>query len=382
MKEKNRYQYEEIFREESLRGEKVHWQLHWFLYGIVLLLSITVYFVQGIVVGKYGMALALANLLYNGVLTTFIIKRKNIPWNGYVMVTLNVLSLSTYNFLDGYYISPLAPVTTAAVLLYPVIIFLASLRMDKKLIIWATFLSIICMDGLYLYFYPGFDPDIASKIVSADPLGQLYRTVYLALSGVLMYQVPKSKLRILKTQERLTQENLYNKIIAQQDALTGVYNRLYFDQHLGNCIEMARKFDYKIALFFIDLDDFKALNDTLGHDAGDFVLKTVASSLKDIIRDSDIVARIGGDEFVVVMSPISNDYKESGFGLRLLETIGKRRTFKKQEMLISASIGGAIYPDDAKTAEQLMKCADEAMYIAKKSGGNNIGFYQLPHETN
>lgn len=379
---KNHYQFEEIFREESIRGERAHWKLHWFLYGIVLFLSLIVYFVQGIEVGKYGIVLSLVNLLYNLALTAFIIKRKYLQWNGYVMVTINVLSLSTYNFLDGYYISPLAPVTTAAIMLYPVIIFLASLRMDKKLIIWATLLSILCMDGLYFYFYQGFDSDISGKIVSADPLGQLYRTVYLGLSGVLMYQVPKSMLRILKTQERLTQESLANKQIAQHDALTGVYNRLYFDQHLKNCIELARKFNYKIALLFIDLDGFKSLNDTLGHDAGDFVLKEVASVLSGTIRDSDIVARIGGDEFVVVMSPFSNEYKERGFGLRILEAISKKRTFDKQDIIISASIGGAIYPDDANTAEQLIKCADEAMYTVKKSGRKNVKFYQQPKVEN
>jgi diguanylate cyclase (GGDEF)-like protein len=376
MKKNNHFQFEEIFREESIRGEKAHWQLHWFLYGIILSLSMMVYFVQGIEVGKFGIMLSLVNLLYNFGITGFIVKRKNMPWNGYVMVTINVLSLSIYNFLDGYYISSLAPVTTAAIMLYPVIIFLASLRMDKKLIIWATFLSILCMDGTYFYFYPKFDAAIANGIVSADPLGQVYRTVYLALSGVLMYQVPKSMLRILRTQERLTQESQANKLIAQRDPLTGAYNRLYFDQHLENAIELALKFHYKIALFFIDLDGFKSLNDTLGHDAGDFVLKEVAADLNHTIRGNDIVARIGGDEFVIVISPLSNECKERGFSLRLLETISQKRTYKKQEVNVSASIGGAIYPDDAKTAEQLMKCADEAMYKAKKSGKKSVRFFQ------
>lgn len=291
------------------------------------------------------------------------------------MVTINVLSLSIYNFLDGYYISPLAPVTTAAVMLYPVIIFLASLRMDKKLIIWATFFSIICMNGVYFYFFHDFKPEIAGKIVSSDILGQFYRTVYLALAGVLMYQVPKSMLRILKTQERLTQESLANKQIAQHDPLTGVYNRLYFDQHLENCIEMARKYNHKIALFFIDLDGFKSMNDTFGHDAGDFVLKAAASDLRASIRESDIIVRIGGDEFVVVMSPVINENKERDFGLRLLKAVCKTRTFEDKNIVVSASIGGAIYPDDANTAEQLMKCADETMYKAKKSGKNTVKFY-------
>ena len=335
-------------------------------------MSCIVFFVQGIKVGKYGIILSLVNLLYNSAISPFILKRKKITWNGYVMVTINVLSLSAYNFLDGYFISPLAPVTTAAIMLYPIIIFLASLRMDKKLIVWATFFSIICMDGLYLYFYKSFDPVISEKIVSADILGQLYRTVYLALAGVLMYQVPSMMLRILKTQEHLTQESLDNKQIAQQDALTGVYNRLYFDQHLKNSIELAEKFKYKIALFFIDLDGFKLLNDTLGHDAGDFILKAVASDLNQTIRDTDIVARIGGDEFVVVMSPLGNESKKKDFVPRLLEVIGQTRTFKNKEIKVGSSIGVAIYPDDASTADHLMKCADEAMYSVKKSGRNDV----------
>jgi len=101
--------------------------------------------------------------------------------------------------------------------------------------------------------------------------------------------------------------------------LTGVYNRLYFDQHLKNSIELAEKFNYKIALFFIDLDSFKLLNDTLGHDAGDFILKAAASALSEAIGDTDIVARIGGDEFVVIMSPLNNESKKQDFVLRLMK---------------------------------------------------------------
>ncbi len=359
-------QFSEIFKEEAIRGEKAHWYLHWFLFSSVLLLSSIVYFVQDIVVGKYGIILSVINLLYNLALTPLIKKRKSMIWNGYVMVTINVVSLTIYNFLDGYYVSPMAPVTTAAVMLYPVIIFLSSLRMDKKLIIWATVLSIICMDGLYLYFYRSFDPEIASNIVSSDPLGQVYRTVYLALSGVLMYQVPRGMLRVLETQERLAKESLAHKLSAQKDALTGVYNRLYFDQFLENSIEMAMKYNYKIALFFIDLDGFKILNDTYGHDAGDFILKSVASDLSSAIRESDMIARIGGDEFVVVMSPFGSEGREGVYGKRLFEIISQPRSLNNQALDISASIGLAIYPDDAKSADQLIKYADEAMYAAKK----------------
>ncbi|PKM56905.1 MAG: hypothetical protein CVU98_08825 [Firmicutes bacterium HGW-Firmicutes-3] len=368
--------FDEIFSEESFKGERTHWLIHWLLNGIILILSMLVYFVQGIVVGKYGIYLSLFTLSYNLLISWFIIKRKRIPWNGYVMVSINVISLTIYNFWDSYYISPLAPVTTATIMLYPVIIFIAFLRMNKKLIAWATFLSLLSMNGLYIYFYNSFDPSLITKIVSADPLGQFYRSIYLAMSGALIYQVPKSLLRVLKTQERLIQENITNRRLAQHDALTGVYNRLYFEQHLENCIELAHKYHYKIALLFIDLDGFKILNDTFGHDAGDFILKEVATDLRKTLRESDMVARFGGDEFVVVMSPLNHDYKESGFESRLLNQVSQKRIFNKKELTISASIGAAIYPDDATNISTLIKCADAAMYEVKKSGKNNIRFHQ------
>lgn len=370
------HQYEEIFREESIRSERIHWKLHWILYGIILLLSMMVYFVQGREVGKYGIFLTLWNLSYNGLISIFIVKRKYIPWNGYIMVVNNVVALSIYNFLDGYFISTLAPVTTATLLLYPVVIFLASLRMNKKLILWSTFLCVICMNGIYLFFYPTFDPAIAGNIVSADPLGQLYRTVYVILSGGLMYQVPKTLLRILKTQERLEKESLENKIIAQSDSLTGAYSRSYLEKYLENCIESAIIEHQKFALFFIDLDGFKLLNDTFGHDVGDFLLKSVVLDLNMVIRDSDLVARVGGDEFVVVVSPYTEELKESGFAERILEAICKKRTYKSQSIMVQASIGGAVFPDDASTSEQLIKCADIAMYEVKKDGKRNVKYYQ------
>jgi len=367
--------YEEIFEAESLRGEKAHWYLHWFLYTIVLLLSMSVYFVQSIDVGKYGIFLSLLNLGYNFSISWFILKGRAILWNRYVMVSINILSLTTYNYLDAYFNSSLTPVTTATLMLYPVIIFLASLRMDKVLILWATIFSILCMDGLYFWFYADFDQTIARQLVSADILGQVYRTVYLALCGVLMYSVPISMLRILRTQERLTLEILEHKNTAQKDALTGAYNRLYFEQYLESSLQTAKKFDYKLALFFIDLDGFKVLNDTYGHDMGDFILKSVTSSLTNTIRDNDLVARIGGDEFVVIMSPYSSTNEVKVFGNRLLTAISSPRHFNGQEISISSSIGVALFPEDETTMDKLIKSADEAMYVSKKTKKNEVTFY-------
>ena len=152
MKKQNVDQFEKIFQEESLRGEITHWWLHWILYGMVLILSSIVYFIQNIEIGKYGIILSLSNLFYNAIISYVIIKKKVVFWVRYLTVSLNVITLSAYNFLDSYFISPFASATTATLLLYPVIIFLAALRMDKKLIVWATFLSVFALNFLYIYF--------------------------------------------------------------------------------------------------------------------------------------------------------------------------------------------------------------------------------------
>lgn len=292
------------------------------------------------------------------------------------MVSLNVISLTAYNFLDSYYNSSLTPITTATLMLYPVIIFLASLRMDKLLIVWATLLSILFMDGLYVWFYHDFDPLIASQLVSADILGQVYRTVYLALCGVLVYSVPSTMLRILRTQERLTLESLEYKNNAQKDALTGAYNRLYFEQYLTNCIQTAKKFNYSIALFFIDLDGFKNLNDTYGHDAGDHILRTIVTNLQSTIREGDLIARIGGDEFVVIMSPFNSTDEVHLLGNRIQNAISQPTTYSGINLSVQSSIGVSIYPDNETDMDRLIKAADEAMYHAKKSKKGHLVFYK------
>lgn len=339
MKKQYVEQFDEIFKSESLRGERIHWKVNWFLYTIVLILSSFVYFIQSNEAGKYGMILSSVNLLYNLFITFFIFKKKSVVWVSYVTMFLNVLSLTIYNYFDAFSNSTIVSATTAALLLYPVIIFLASLRMDKYLIIWTSILSITSMDGLYLWFHSSFDPYIVKQMISTDILSQTYRTIYLIIIGVLIYSVPRSMRRVLRTQERLAKESFENKQNAQHDSLTGLYNRLYFEQHLSNCIQIAKCFNQKFALLFIDLDEFKHLNDTYGHALGDFVLKSIAEDISSVVRENDLVARIGGDEFVIVMSQISDFHEVHGFSCRVLSAITRKRMYSNIELLIGASIG-------------------------------------------
>ena len=375
MKQQYVDQFEEIFKSESLRGERIHWKVNWFLYTIALILSSFVYFIQSNEAGKYGIILSLVNLFYNLFITLFIFKKKSVEWVSYFTMFLNVLSLTIYNYIDATNNSTIIPATTATLLLYPIIIFLGALRMDKYLIIWTSILSIISMDGLYLWFYNSFDPYIVKQMMSTDVLSQTYRTIYLIISAKFIYSVPRSMCRVLKTHEQLAKENFENKANAQHDSLTGVYNRLYFEQHLSNCIQIAKNSNHKFALLFIDLNGFKHLNDTYGHDFGDFVLKSIAEDISATVRENDLVSRIGGDEFVIIMSEISEFHEVQNFSCRILSAITRKRIYGNTELLLGASIGISLYPHDTENIEQLIKYADEAMYKVKKSGKEGIMFY-------
>ncbi len=375
MKEHYDNQFEEIFKSESLRGEQVHLRFNWFLYIMIFILSSLVYFLQDNIAGRYGMILCFINLLYNLFASIIVIKKKSFALVGYCTVFLNVLTLTIYNYIDACNNSSILPATSAALLLYPIIIFLASLRMDKYLIIWSSILSILAMNGLYVWFYNSFDSYFDQQPMSIDILSQVYRTFYLIIIAVFIYSVPTTMHRILKKQEQLAKESDRNKQNAQHDSLTGLYNRLYFEQYLPQCLEVAKQYNHKVALLFIDLDRFKYLNDTYGHTVGDYTLKAIAQDICSITNENHIIARIGGDEFVMIMSQVADINEVKSFSSRVLAEITRKRAYKNKEILLGASIGISIYPDDSEDMKQLIKNADKAMYFVKKSEEKGIMFY-------
>lgn len=375
MSQQHTDQFEEIFKSESLRGERIHWKISWVLYIIVFVLSSFVFFIQNNEAGKYGMILSSINLTYNLFISWFIYKKKSVVWVGYITIFLNVLTLTIYNFLDASYNSTIIPATSAALLIYPIIILLSALRMNKYLIIWTSLLCVIAMDGLYIWFYDLFDPHLLLSPISIDFLSQIYRTIYIIICGILIYFFPASIHRVLKKQEQLAKESTEHQKIAQIDSLTGLNNRMYFLPRLSACIHSAKITNHKLALFFIDLNRFKLLNDTYGHDFGDFILKSVAEDISSSIRENDLAARIGCDEFLVVISQISDIHEVKLFGHRFLSAITHQRSFKNIDFVIGASMGVSIYPDDTEDPGQLIKYADEAMYEVKRSGKEGFMFY-------
>jgi diguanylate cyclase (GGDEF)-like protein/PAS domain S-box-containing protein len=166
------------------------------------------------------------------------------------------------------------------------------------------------------------------------------------------------------------------KFLATHDTLTGLPNRVMFSELLGQAIRNANRYkDQRFAVLFIDLDRFKAVNDTYGHQTGDLLLTEVATRLKVPLRNSDIVARLGGDEFVVLLQKVSDKDHAGRIASNTLEIFGQPIKLGQREFLISASIGISLYGVDANNEEGLMTHADTAMYAAKEEGRNNFRLY-------
>lgn len=163
--------------------------------------------------------------------------------------------------------------------------------------------------------------------------------------------------------------------MAFHDTLTSLPNRSLFYDRLYHSLARAQRSNSKLALMLLDIDRFKNINDSLGHDSGDLLLKAIAVRLNESVRDMDTVARIGGDEFVVVLEGV-NDVDDVVFiANKLLVTLARPLDICGHEITITASIGVSLYPDDGVDADELLKNADIAMYKAKEAGKNNCQFY-------
>ncbi len=161
---------------------------------------------------------------------------------------------------------------------------------------------------------------------------------------------------------------------ALHDPLTDLPNRALLMERLGQLIHASARSGRLVALLFLDLDGFKGVNDTLGHDAGDAVLKVIASRLLKLLRQADTVARLGGDEFVVMLDGPANCEEIEAIAQRIIAVVGEPIAYNDQVARVGTSIGIAVMPHDALGARELLKCADSAMYCAKNAGKNTYRF--------
>lgn len=191
------------------------------------------------------------------------------------------------------------------------------------------------------------------------------------LGGYVFTITPNTELVRLRQQlkQGLERENA----LAYSDTLTGLPNRQLFNDRLGMAIATAYRQLSKVALIFIDLDGFKQVNDTLGHDYGDMLLKQVAERLKKVTRETDTVARLGGDEFTVILN-VRDKMDAELVAKKILETLHEPFSLNGQPANIGGSLGVGMYPTDGTTAAEIIKKADAAMYEAKNAGKNTYRF--------
>ncbi|KXO07376.1 Sensory box/GGDEF family protein ScrC (involved in swarmer cell regulation) [Moritella sp. JT01] len=189
--------------------------------------------------------------------------------------------------------------------------------------------------------------------------------------------------RILSTQNQLLIEEIEKRKASEQelayqathDALTGLPNRNCGNDRLEQELVRAKRSNTNVLVMFIDLDNFKQINDTLGHSAGDQVLMQSTARLLDSIRDTDVLARLGGDEFLLVIPELNNLDSATYLAARVLSLFDDPFIWKNQELFISTSIGMSVYPQDGNNVQQLLASADTAMYRAKQDGRNAFSFY-------
>jgi diguanylate cyclase (GGDEF)-like protein/PAS domain S-box-containing protein len=177
------------------------------------------------------------------------------------------------------------------------------------------------------------------------------------------------------TMQKKAEERLRH--MAYHDPLTGLANRNKLEQFINQILAQSRRHQESFALMFIDLDRFKNINDTIGHEAGDLLLQIIADRLKGTTRNTDLVARLGGDEFVIVVTDVVKSESVALIAHKILESVMEAVVVKGQEIYITTSIGISLYPFDGQTMQTLMKNADLALYRAKDHGKNNYQFYTL-----
>ncbi|RJQ40257.1 MAG: sensor domain-containing diguanylate cyclase [Nitrospiraceae bacterium] len=175
------------------------------------------------------------------------------------------------------------------------------------------------------------------------------------------------------TRRKITEDHL--KRVANYDMLTGLPNRVLFNELLSHAVVQAKRDKKKLAVMFLDLDNFKTVNDTYGHDIGDMLLQEVAQRLKECIRQSDTVSRLSGDEFAVILNQIGDISNAVFVAQKILLAHSNLFYPGGFKIKVGVSIGISLYPEDSGDAEALLKNADAAMYLAKNSGKNNYRFF-------
>lgn len=214
------------------------------------------------------------------------------------------------------------------------------------------------------------DENIAKGIDSGgdDYLAKPFSQVTLAAKIKAMQRIADMRFKLFEAKQKLNQLSI-------TDTLTNIYNRLQFNRVIEEKIVYAKEHNLKFSVLFLDLDKFKSINDTLGHHAGDLLLIEVSKRLLSCLRKADFIARIGGDEFAIILDYTDNRMIAESCSQNILDSLSPSYNLEGDTVQVTISIGIAEYPTDGVDREALLSSADIAMYQAKKLGRNNFQFY-------
>lgn len=234
--------------------------------------------------------------------------------------------------------------------------------------------------------HPSTRPRFEHQMKKADDGRIIFESIHVRKDGSnfpvevsskgTIVQNGKVRIHIIRniSERKIAEEKI--TYLANYDSLTGIPNRAYLMHELDIFVERSIREEHKLAVIFFDIDKFKTINDTYGHNIGDKVLKTVARRVQGTIRKVDTFGRLGGDEFLIIQSSIEKNEDVLALINRIFKTLDEPISIENGEIKISISAGISIYPDNAKDMNLLLSSADHAMYAAKKESGNSYKFYK------
>jgi diguanylate cyclase (GGDEF)-like protein len=222
---------------------------------------------------------------------------------------------------------------------------------------------------------PSFDPDVYIQQPSA------WATLILVIGAFTFIVLRSTWLydkAVVGLLQQVSDQRDQIKTLSVHDHLTGLPVAELAEDRVNMAIHAARRSGRKVALLYIDLDDFKAVNDTFGHEAGNAVLREVALRIRAAIRAVDTVARLGGDELLAVIGDLANGVLAGSVSEKIIRAVAAPTLYKGNAITVGASVGIAMFPDDGEDSRELQDLADKAMYAAKKAGRNCYAFAGTP----
>ena len=293
-------------------------------------------------------------------------------------VTVVTLTLSM-GFLSYWYDG----VNDAAICAFPTILIFAAMFLSRLFFMGLVSVIILMLVMIVAVNLNGWHVNVVepTTIASLVNVGAIILT-----TAYFVWQLATDLRRAL---ERLAAENhrihaalSHIDILANNDALTGLPNRLLARTRFDQCVELCKRNNEHVALLFVDLDNFKTVNDSLGHAAGDTLICEVANRLKNSVRGGDTVSRQGGDEFLIMLAGQPDQESVATVASKIIEVMALPFQINSMEISATCSLGIALYPDNGYDFDSLLKHADMAMYKAKESGRNTFRFYDAQMNTN